>query len=96
MKVEFKGRTLELADALPLKLKDWKRLEKLGVNSKQFEDGAITAISNVTFYILNKLDSTITQDDVDDLDLNDPILQEVMKAVGGEKPDASFSTSSTS
>lgn len=87
MKVEIKGKTLDLSLALPLKLRDWKRLEKQGVNSKQFEEGALTAISLVTFYVLNKVDATITQDDVDDLSLDDPILQEVMKAVGGEKVD---------
>lgn len=87
MDVTFKGKTFDLAKALPLKLKDWKKLEKAGINSKQFEEGAINAISVVTHYVLNKIDSTITQDDVDELDLGDPILQEVMKAVGGEVPD---------
>ena len=87
MNVQFKGKTLDLSTVLPLKLRDWKRLEKQGVNSKQFEDGALTAISLVAFHVLNKVDNTITQDDVDDLSLEDPILQEIMKAVGGEKPD---------
>lgn len=90
MDVQFKGKTLDLAKALPLKLKDWKHLEKKGINSKQFEEGAINAISVVTQYVLSKIDPAITQDEVDDLELNDPILQAVMKAVGGENPDKSF------
>jgi len=83
--VEFKGKTLDLSKALPLKLRDWKVLERKGASSKQFEEGIIGATSIVVWYVLNKVDGSITQDDVDDMDLGDPVLQKVSKAIGGQQ-----------
>lgn len=97
IEIEIKGKKLDLSPVLPLKLRDWKELEKRGANAKQFDNGAITAMSIVAFYVLSKLDKTITQDDVDDLELNNSALQTIMQSVGGAKEvDRPFLTSSTS
>lgn len=94
MEVEFKGKKIDLSKALPLKLRDWKELERRGVTAKQFDQGVMQAISSVAYYVLSKVDTTITQDDVDDLELKDPVLQQVMTAIGGEAPDRPSLTSS--
>ena len=85
--VEFKGKVVDLSKVFPLKLRNWKELEKMGVSAKQFESGAIQATSSIVFYVLNKADSSITQDDVDDLAINDPIIQTVIKGINGESAD---------
>ena len=97
MIVEIKGKKIDLTSALPLKLRDWKELEKRGANAKQFENGMITAMSIVAHYVVGKVDNTITQNDIDDMELNDPTLQSIMQAVGGtQKVDPNISPSSTS
>src|SRR3990167_5490154 len=87
MLVTFKGKEIDLSKVLPLKLRNWKELEKLGVTAKQFETGMMQTTSTVVYYILNKADSSVTQDDVDDLALNDPIIKAVIKGVNGEVAD---------
>lgn len=82
-KVDFKGKELDLSTALPLKLKDWKALEKRGVTFKQFDTEMITSLSIIAYYVMSKADATITQEDVDDLELNDPALQAVLKSIQG-------------
>lgn len=85
--VTFKGKVVDLSKVFPLKLRNWKELEKMGVSAKQFESGAIQATSSIVFYVLNRADGSITQDDVDDLSINDPIIQTVIKGINGESAD---------
>lgn len=83
----FKEKVIDLDKIFPLKLRNWKELEKMGVSAKQFESGAIQATSIIVFYVLNKADNSITQDDIDDLAINDPVIQNVIKGINGESAD---------
>lgn len=98
MKVTLAGKELDLSQVLPLKLRDWKNLEKMGLNPKRLEEGSMADTSILVFYVCNKADATVTQDMVDDLSLDDPELVRVINAIGGKdgtKLDRPSSTSST-
>lgn len=76
------GREVDLTKALPLKLRDWRKLEKDGITSKAIEGGAMEATFNLAFYILKKADPAVTEDEVDDLTLTE--LKRVIEGVNEE------------
>ena len=81
MEIEIKGRTIELNGTLPLMMKDWRHLEKKGVNISKIGDAPIDSQIKIICYVLSKVDATITEADVEDLDLNDPAVIAIMGAV---------------
>ena len=79
--ITLNGRKIDIAKVLPLKLRDWKQLEKKGINPKSMQETRLTDLSTIIHYILNKADSTVTEDEVDDLDLNHPTLKAVLTSL---------------
>ena len=81
MEIEIKGKKIDLSSVLPLKLKDWRYLEKKGVNIAKIGDSPIESQFKIVSYVISKVDSSITHDDIDDLGLNDPAIVAIMGAV---------------
>ena len=83
------GKQVDLSAVLPLKLRHWKELEKVGITDGKLRDNAsATLISQLMYYVLNKADASVTQDMVDDeFTINDPRLIEIAHAIVGEKAD---------
>lgn len=77
--IELNGRKIDLNKALPLKLGDWKRLEKQGVTPASLSEGKISDSVAIIFYVLHKADETVTEEEVEDLTMTDPV---VLKTVG--------------
>ena len=97
MEIEIKGKTIELNGTLPLKLKDWRILEKKGVNISKIGDAPIDGQIKILSYVLAKVDSTITEADVEDLDLNNPAVLAIMGALNSRgEVDRPFLAPSTS
>ena len=68
MKVTLGIREIDLSKALPLKLRDWRILEKKGITAKTLENTSIEAVAELVFLVLNKADGTVTMEEVDDLE----------------------------
>lgn len=89
--VTLNGRTIDLAKALPLQIKDWKALKRNGVTPRDLQAGAeVEQIAALVHHVLAKADPSVTVEEVDDLAFGDPVLKVVMKALeeaGKEKPD---------
>lgn len=97
MEIEIKGKKIDLSAALPLKLKDWRYLEKKGVNIAKISDSPIESQIKIICYVVSKVDTSITQDDIEDLDLNHPAIVAIMGAVNTRNDiDPPTLTSSTS
>jgi len=92
------GKEVPLSKSLPLKLRDWKRLEQQGLSPKQLELGRIEDIAKMLLYVLSKGNPEVTMDDIDELSLNDQSTINLIQAIGGkgEELDRPFSTPSTS
>lgn len=62
--IEFAGRTIDLAKALPLRLRDYRALERKGINVDRamtaIEGGELEGIFQVTLFILQKADGGAT------------------------------------
>lgn len=97
MKVQFKGREIDLAVVVPLKIRDWKLLEKKGVTPNGLSDTKINDISILAHYVLSKADPTVTEEDIDGLTL-DELVSILRDAKPGEsvidRPTLTPSTSS--
>ena len=89
MVIVIAGKQVDLNAVLPLKLRHWKELEKVGITDGKLRDNAsATLISQLMYYVLNKADASVTQDMVDDeFTINDPRLIEIAHAIVGEKAD---------
>ena len=85
MEIEIKGKTIELNGTLPLKLKDWRILEKKGVNITKINDAPIDNQVKILLYVLSQADSSITQDDVESLDLNHPAILAIMGNINSKE-----------
>ena len=85
MEIEIKGKTIELNGTLPLKLKDWRILEKKGVNITKINDAPIDNQVKILMYVLSQADSSITQDDVESLDLNHPAILAIMDNINSKE-----------
>lgn len=97
MEVALNGRQIDLRKALPLVIRDWKALELQGLTTARLREPTISDAAAIAFYVLHKADPSVTQDEVDDLPLNDPAVLAVFRAlnVAQEGPDVPFSTAST-
>ena len=92
--LEVGSNKVNMAQAFPLTLGDWKELEKLGLMTK---DGAATAIgpdgvAKLLFYLISKTDmkDKVKIEDLDNVSLNEigRVAQEVQEKMGmGEEAD---------
>ena len=71
MKVSFKGREIDLSTVVPLKIRDWKLLEKKGISPKGLSENKVSDIAVLCHYVLSKADPTVTEEDVDGLTLDE-------------------------
>ena len=71
MKIKFKDKDIDLTDVVPLKIRDWRVLEKRGITTKGLADTKINDIAILAHYVLSKADPTITEEDVDGLTLDE-------------------------
>lgn len=80
-KIEVAGRDVNVGAILPLKLGDWRQLEKSGITPKRLEEGSVEALIGISYYVLHKADPTVTTEQVEaeftiaDKRLVDMILQ---------------------
>ena len=95
MDVALNGKMINLAKALPLRLRDWKALEAAGITAGALQQGRITEAVAVILFVLQKADPTVTAEEVDDLALTDPLIRTVLEALREETIDRPFSTLST-
>ncbi len=67
--VTFAGRQIDLAKALPLRLKDYRTLERAGINADQaisaIAEGKVEGLFQVTLHILRQADPTVTEAELD-------------------------------
>lgn len=69
MKITINGKEFDLQKAVPLKVRDFKKLEARGVNVQKLELRDLTATSEMVLVLLQKCDPSATMEDVDELDL---------------------------
>ena len=89
MVIVIGGKQVDLSAVLPLKLRHWKELEKIGITVEKLREGTTaTMISQLAHYVLNKADASVTQDMVDDeFTIGDKRLVEIAQAIAAEKAD---------
>jgi hypothetical protein len=81
LKVVLNGRQIDLKDAVPLKLRDWKALEKMGVTVDKVTNGNVEAMVALFYHILHKSDSSVTLEEVEDLTLDDPVVLTIIECM---------------
>lgn len=94
MLVHLNGREIDLRRALPLTLRDWKALEKQGIdlNAINTKPRVADVVTLVT-YALQKADPATTADEVEGLTFEDDAVTTVLEGVRAGK---AFSTSPSS
>jgi hypothetical protein len=65
--IEIAGRQVDFKSLWPLKWRDVKELREMGVNDEDLTSGDLAAVDKLLKWMFGKLDSEITQDDIDDL-----------------------------
>jgi hypothetical protein len=96
LKVMLNGREIDLTNAVPLKLRDWKALEKAGITVEKVTSGNVEAMVALFYHILHKSDSSVTLDEVEDLSLDDTVVLALIECMNQVRVDRPFSTPSTS
>lgn len=96
MIVELNGRQIDISGVFPLKIRDWKALEADGVSVGN-ERAPITESAEIVFYVLHRVDPSVTREEIDEMPLNHPAYQAVLRAMreSGEPADDPFSRPST-
>lgn len=96
--IEFYGRSIDLAKAMPLTLKDWMMLEKEGVSAASLAQGRVTEMAAVLYHVLHKADSTVTREEVESIPMTSPLLTQITTLISSEegKIDRPFLATSTS
>ena len=82
MIVEVNGKKADLSTILPLRIRDWKNLKRKGVTIQNLQTADIDDIATIVYYVLSRANPDITQDDVDGLSIHDPILRQIIEAIG--------------
>ncbi|MGQ0569822.1 MAG: hypothetical protein ACT4P5_09870 [Armatimonadota bacterium] len=78
--VTLNGRTIDLSKALPLVIRDWTTLEKkYGIAPDTL--ARFSSIAHVVYYVLRKADDSVTQEEVNDLKIDDPVVIAVLEAL---------------
>ena len=82
--IEFAGRTIDLAKVLPLRLRDYRALERAGINADQaiaaIADGKLEGLFQVTLHILRQADSSVTEAELEALTPDD--LRDLWTRIG--------------
>jgi len=85
MKITVKGKEIDLEKALPIVVGDLRKLKKLGVHyPDNFDPRDIDQVVVFLFYFLKKVDSSVTEEEVDSL-LLDEVQAPVLFLVSGGK-----------
>lgn len=90
------GKQVDLTAALPIKVKDWKALEKHGVSVTSLSNPSVEVLVNFVGYIAHKANPGIDIPDVDEMTMEELLQAVNLISVEKEKIDRPFSTSSTS
>lgn len=95
MDLNINGKNIDLSRVLPLRMRDWMELEKLGVPF-----GArltkVTEFAEICAYIIMRA-GTVTREEVLDLPMSHPVILAVLNQLMGEVPrDDSRPTSTNS
>lgn len=85
MIVKLHEKEIDLSKAVPLKVGDWRALGRMGVNTQLMKVENWDNWSKYVFYVLHKADPTVKEEDIDNLDANDPVFWDVIKFTGGKK-----------
>jgi hypothetical protein len=100
MDVVFNGRQIDLSKVLPLRIRDWKTLaSRYGITTRALATADIAEVSVLVWYVLNRADPTITQEEVDDIPAPPipDVFTHVLNLVNAQQDvDVPFSTPSTS
>lgn len=83
--VELNGRKIDLSKALPLKIKDWKQLEKVGIPISALAEGKVSHMAAIIFHVLHKADSNVTQEEIDELQLEGAVVQKITSLINGSQ-----------
>lgn len=67
--VKVGGKKVNLSDLFPLKWKDAKELQRLGVDDEKLASGNLEVVENLVIYLLNRAGADITPDVLDDMDV---------------------------
>jgi len=88
------GKDIDLSGVLPFKLRDWKKLKPLGVTPETLATNDLEVLSNMLGYAVQLIDPTITQDQVDELTLDDLSVIQEDGGEGVDRPTLIVSTDS--
>ncbi len=80
MKLTIQGKEIDLGAALPLRVGDWRALQKAGVNAQQMADGGIEHAALLAEHVLKKAGADVQ---VDNLSLDE--LGAIVNAVGSSE-----------
>lgn len=87
MKVTINGKDSDLTGKLPLNIGNWKKLKEAGVSIEAMKEGDWDIMSGVLLFVVCLGNKDITMDDIDTLIPTDPMISEIMSAMGGETKD---------
>lgn len=92
-KVNINGKEVDLSGAIPIKMGDMRKLTALGVDLNEFTKKAeskelpdMDQTANLIFHFANKCNSEITQDDIDEMELDD--LADIVNKIFDDTKDA--------
>lgn len=85
MIVEINGKKADLAGYLPFKIKDWKKLEVMGITMEALQKASWDHMSKLILYVVARANPDIKEEDIDELEIRDPAITQIMEGIGGEK-----------
>jgi hypothetical protein len=84
MKVVLRGIEFELQEAVPLRVKDWRELEKRGVTPEKLQKSTtVEDMAQIAIVVLRKLGREDAEQFVDEFSLGE--LTDVLVAMGKEE-----------
>lgn len=69
--MQINGKEVNLDDVVPLKVRDWRELEKHGITLKKLQEESVEHIARFVTFCGGKGNPDIKRDDVDDLTLDE-------------------------
>ena len=96
--MKINGRMIEIGDAFPLSIGDWKKLEKQHVSIQDIALQKVSAVSKLVFLVLQKVDKKVTMEEIDALPMHSHVIKAVTKGIrdaSKEDPDTPFSPPSS-
>ena len=71
--MDINGKEIDLSRVLPLKVKDWRELEKHGITVAELQKESIESFARFAKYCASKGNDSITHDDINQLELEELI-----------------------